>query len=145
MSGEDGALSFVHHLTGRDLFLPLLLLVLASSLLLALLVTSTAGSVPSTTCTAAQKAQRQSALRTYQAKMQAARKAYFEAHKRGNLRAAFVKTQQAKLARLRHAAACVVSQPAPPPSPPPPTGPIPAPPPGPNEPFYFDSGITAAD
>jgi hypothetical protein len=136
----------------RTIFLPVLLLALASSLLLALLVTSSAGSAPSTTCSAAQKAQRQAAVRAYQAKMQAARKAYFKTHKRVSLRAAFVKTQQAKLTRLRQAAACVVSQPAPPSSSPATTptattatGPVPAPPPGANEPFSFDSGITPAD
>jgi hypothetical protein len=132
----------------RVIFFALLLLVLASSLLLALLVTSTAGSAPGTTCSAAQKAQRQRAVRTYQTKMQAARKAYFKAHKQVKLRAAFVKSQQAKLARLRQAAACAVSQPAPPSSPPATTtdtGPVPAPPPSPNELFYFDGAITAAD
>ena len=133
----------------RVIALALLVLVLASSLLLALLVTSAAGSVPGTTCTAAQKAQRQRAVRTYQTKMPPARKAYFKGHKQAKMRAAFVKSQRAKLARLRHAAACVVPQPAPP-SPPPATtttetGPVPAPPPSPNELFYFDSGITAAD
>ena len=85
----------------RVSFLVLLVVVLASSLLLALLVTSAAGSAPGTTCTAAQKAQRQRAVRTYQRKMPAARKAYFKAHEQAKLRAAFVKAQQAKLARLR--------------------------------------------
>jgi hypothetical protein len=125
----------------RIILPPLILLALASSLLLALLATSAAGSAAGTSCTAAQKAQRQAVLRAYQRKMPAARKAYFKAHAQASLRAAFVKAQQAKLARLRRAAACVVSQPAPPP----PTGPVPAPSPGPNELFNFDSGITAAD
>ena len=81
--------------------------------------------------------------------MPPARKAYFKANKQAKLRAAFVKSQRAKLARLRHAAACVLPQPTPP-SPPPATtttetGPVPPPPPSPNELFYFDGGITAAD
>ncbi len=125
----------------RIILPPLILLALASLLLLALLVTSAAGSAASTTCTAAQKAERQAVLRAYQRKMPAAQKAYFKAHAQANLRAAFVKAQQAKLARLRRAAACVVS----PAVPLPPTVPIPAPPPGANELFNFDSGITAAD
>jgi hypothetical protein len=122
---------------------PLILLALASSLLLALVVPSAAGSAASTSCTAAQKSQRQAVLRAYQGKMSTTRKAYFRAHAQASLRAAFVGARQAKLARLRRAAACVVPQPAAPPSPP--TGPVPAPPPGPNELFEFDSGVTAAD
>ncbi len=86
----------------RRIALPLILLALASSLLLALLVTSTAVSAPSRTCTAAQKAQRQAALHAYQRKMRAARRVYFKAHAKKSLRAAFVKAQQAKLTRLRH-------------------------------------------
>lgn len=124
------------------------MLVLASSLLLALLVVPTAGTAPGATCTAAQKAQRQTAVRTYQRTMRAARRVYFKAHEQAKLRVAFVKLQQRKLARLRHAAACVVPQPAPPPPPATTTtdtGPIPAPPPSPNELFYFDGAITPAD
>jgi hypothetical protein len=130
--------------TRRSIFLPLLL-GLASSLLFALLGVSTAGSAPGTSCTAAEKAQRQAVLRAYQRTMSASRNAYFKTHKQESLRAAFVKAQHAKLASLSRAAACVVSQPVPPASPLPPTGPVPAPPPGPNEFFTFDSGITAAD
>ena len=133
----------------RVIFLALLVLALVSSLLLALLAVPSASTAPNTTCTAAEKAQRQAAVRKYQRKMQAARRAYFKAHKQAKLRAAFLRSQQIKLASLRHAAACVVPQPAPP-SPPPATtttdsGPVPAPPPGSNELFYFDGAITAAD
>jgi type II secretory pathway pseudopilin PulG len=131
----------------RTIFLPRLL-VLVSFLLLALFVASTATSAPSTTCTKAQKDQRQRAVRTYQTQMQTARKAYFKTHKNAQLRAAFVKGQQAKLKTLKQAAACTVppppTPPAPPPTPPPPSGPVPAPPPGPNEVFDFD-GVTSAD
>ena len=76
------------------------LLSFACSLLLVLLVASTAGSAPSTTCSAAQKAQRQRAVHTYQTKMQAARKAYFKTHKGKRQRATFVKRQQVKLKSL---------------------------------------------
>jgi hypothetical protein len=121
----------------------LCLLVIASSTLAPLAV-PLAGSAPGATCTAAQKAHSQAAVRAYERKMQAARKAYFKTHKHPNLRAAFVKSQQKQLAALRRAAQCVV-----PPSPPPATtttdtGPISAPPPSPNELFYFE-GIPAAD
>jgi hypothetical protein len=92
-------------------------------------------------CTTAQKANRQAALRAYRKRMIAQRREYFRAHPSVKLRSAFVKSQRARLKELQAAAACTV----PPPAPPIDTGPLPAPPPGPNELFNFDSGIAAVD
>jgi len=71
-------------------------------------------------CTAAQKAKRQVALRTYRKHMLAARKRFFKTHRGHKQRARFVRAQQAKLKALRHAAACIVRNPLPgkPPTPP---------------------------
>ena len=67
-------------------------------------------------CTAAQKAARLAALRAFQKRMIAQRRAYFRAHASVKLRRAFVKRQQARLKVLKAAAACTVALPAPPPT-----------------------------
>src|SRR5438132_943341 len=62
-------------------------------------------------CTAAQQADRQAALRAYQKRMIAQRRAYFRAHTSVKLRRAFVKSQRARLKALQAAAACTVPPP----------------------------------
>jgi hypothetical protein len=65
----------------------------------------------SATCTAAQKAQRAAAASAYAKRMQADRRAYFKKVRSPAKRAAFVRKQQATLARLKTAASCTaVSQ-----------------------------------
>lgn len=59
-------------------------------------------------CTAAEKAKRVKAAKKFSSTMAARRKAFFLAHKSSAARRAFVKSQQAKLKALRHAAACTV-------------------------------------
>ena len=93
---------------------------------------------PEASCTAAQQADRQAALKAYQKRMIAQRRAYFRAHSSVKLRRAFVRSQRARLKALQAAAACTV------PPPPVDTGPLPAPPPGPNTSFTFGSEMSAA-
>lgn len=68
--------------------------------------------ISSSTCSAAQKAQRAHAAAVYAKQMAGKRAAYFKTHRNAAQRAAFVKGQRATLARLRRAAACVVPPPA---------------------------------
>ena len=89
------------------------------------LIFASAGAGQAATCTAAEKSAAQAALAAYQKKIPKERAAYFRNHKSAKLRKAFVKKQQAKLKRLREAAACEV--PPPPPPEPPPPGPPPPP------------------
>ena len=62
-------------------------------------------------CTAAQQADRQAALRAYEKRMIPQRRAYFRAHSSVKLRRAFVKSQRARLEALQAAAACTVPRP----------------------------------
>src|SRR5438105_14423577 len=89
-------------------------------------------------CTAAQQADRQAALRAYQKRMIPQRRAYFRAHSSPKLRHAFVKKQRARLKALEAAAACTVPPPVD-------TGPLPAPPPGPNTSFTFGSEMSGRE
>jgi hypothetical protein len=88
-------------------------------------------------CTAAQQSARQAALRAYQKRMIAQRRAYFRTHASPKLRRAFVKKQRVRLKALQAAAACTVPPPVD-------TGPVPAPPPGPNTSFTFGGEMSAA-
>lgn len=83
------------------------MLVIAAALALA-------GAAQAATCTAEEKAAAQAAVAAYQKKMPKDRAAYFRRHRSAKLRKAFVQKQQAKLKRLKDAAACEV--------PPPPNG-----------------------
>jgi M6 family metalloprotease-like protein len=96
-------------------------------LVLFLLAVALAGPGSAATCTQAERDGAVAALAAYQKKMPKDRAAYFKTHKSKKQRAAFVKKQQAKLKRLRAAAACdvPVSPPPPPPPPPPPAETIP--------------------
>ena len=76
-------------------------------------------------CTETQKANREAALRGYQRRMRARRRAYFRTHASTRLRTAFVRRQRARLKSLQAAAACTVTTP---PAPPEPVPPPPAPP-----------------
>ena len=90
----------------RFIFVSLLLLALAASLVLALLVTSTAGSAPSgMACNAGRKARNVPALASFMKTAPARRAAFFRTHRKPGERAAFVKRQRARLAVLRKAAA----------------------------------------
>jgi hypothetical protein len=60
------------------------------------------------TCTAAQKSQRQAALAAYKKRIGIDRRAYFARHKSATLRGAF-RRQQARLKQLQTAAACTIS------------------------------------
>jgi virginiamycin B lyase len=64
--------------------------------------------VPSSSCTAAQKGERVAELKRYLAQMMKARRAYFRSHNGAKARRAFLKRQQRKLRKLRRAAACEV-------------------------------------
>lgn len=98
----------------RIIFVPLLLLALVFSLLLAMLVTSAAGSAPSgMACTAAQKARNGQVLASFVKAMPVQRAAFFRTHRKQGERAAFLKRQRARLAALRKAAACAVPAAAP--------------------------------
>jgi M6 family metalloprotease-like protein len=65
-------------------------------------------------CTAEQKTKAQRAAAAYARAIPAARRAYFRTHKSAGQRRAFVRAQQAKLRRLRVAAACALVVPPPP-------------------------------
>jgi murein DD-endopeptidase MepM/ murein hydrolase activator NlpD len=69
---------------------------------------------PSATCTAAQKAKAQRALRAFKRTMAAKRRAYFRSHPSAPARKAWVKRQKAKLRKLQRAAACQIRQAMPP-------------------------------
>lgn len=101
---------------------------------------SGSAAAPAATCTSAQWSARASALQAYEKAMPAARARYFKAHASAASRAAFVRTQNMKLAALKSAAACQVGSSGP-------TQPTtqPAPPPTPNEHFVFEDGISASD
>ena len=62
-------------------------------------------------CTAAQKAHRQTKLTAYRKRMDAERRAYFRMHKSLKLRRSFVQRQRAQLTQLERAAACTISSP----------------------------------
>lgn len=72
------------------------------------------GAVPSArgeslaTCSAAQHAARVKALKAFEAKMAARRKAFFRTHKRLSARRAFLRAQRARLRALKAAARCQV-------------------------------------
>jgi hypothetical protein len=97
----------------------------------------------SPSCTAEQKAERQHAAAAYAKRIPRERPMYFKRHTSAKERAAFVKRQKAKLAKLQHAAACTVPVPTST-SVTPPVGPVPAPPPRPNDRFVFGPEMSAA-
>ena len=76
-----------------------------------MLALASAGAAQAATCSAAEKPAAQAALAAYQKKIPKERAAYFRKHKSAKVRKAFVKKQQAKLKRLRAAAACEVPPP----------------------------------
>ncbi|HUO75226.1 MAG TPA: hypothetical protein VMU39_30990 [Solirubrobacteraceae bacterium] len=103
-------------------------------------------SVDRASCSAAEKAQRTQVAAAFAKQMPAARTAFFKTHKRAADRQSFVKSQQAKLAALRKAAACVVPPPATTPAAPTtPATPPPPPPVATQQTFVFDTGISTAD
>src|SRR5438094_4423283 len=72
-----------------------------------------AGATPNvleSSCTAAQKSQREAALVAFQNQMATQRKAYFKHHTSARLRGAFVSRQQAHLKELKDLASCTVPE-----------------------------------
>jgi hypothetical protein len=90
------------------------------------------------TCTSAEKSQYQAAAAAYAKRMLKDRARYFKAHKSAKLRAAFVKTQKAKLKALRLKASCDDSTPPEPAPPPIDLNPSPSA----NETFTFGPGMS---
>ncbi len=108
----------------RQRFAAFAIAVVALSILvgaLAIVAPGDAGNVA--TCTPEQKAQAQRAAAAYAKAIPQKRRAYFKTHKSALQRKAFVRAQQAKLRKLRLAAACTVP-PTPTPPPPPSPGPV---------------------
>jgi hypothetical protein len=95
------------------------------------------GAGHSSTCTFAQKSQRELVRDAYMKKMPAARAAYFKTHTSKAARAAFVAKQNKTLATLKSAASCDDSVALP--------GPVAAPAPTANEHFIFGDEMTTAD